>query len=230
MRKIAFFGGTFDPPHRGHLTIARAAVERFALDHVLFAPAAVQPVKAEAVQASFIDRYAMVCLATQHDPRFLPSLIDAPRSENGIPQPNYTFETLARLRAWFATQQAEVHLYALMGADSWLSVAAWREPEKLLAQADWIIAARPGFALQGVPLALPEPLRARCVFEEASGEYLLPHDDGSPTRIAVMAELNEDVSATLLREALAAGAEVGELFPNAVADYIRKRRLYLECK
>ncbi len=230
MRKIAFFGGTFDPPHRGHLTIARAAVERFALDRVLFAPAAVQPVKAEAVQASFVDRYAMVCLATQHDPRFLPSLIDAPRSENGIPQPNYTVETLARLRAWFATQQAEVHLYALMGADSWLSIAAWREPEKLLAQSDWIIAGRPGFALDDVPAALPKPLQGRCAFDNASNQFLLQREDGAPIRIAVMAELNEDVSATALREALAAGAEIGELIPPAVADYIRKRRLYLECK
>jgi nicotinate-nucleotide adenylyltransferase len=229
MKKIAFFGGTFDPPHRGHLAIAHAAAERFALDHVLFAPAAVQPVKAEAVQASFVDRYAMVCLATQHDPRFVPSLIDAPRTINGVPRPNYTVESLARLRAWFTTQQAEVHLYALLGADSWLSIALWRDPERLLPQADWIVAGRPGFSLEDVPSALPESLRRRCMLDETSGDYLLQREQGAPIRIAVMTDLKEDVSATALRDMLTAGGETGEILPAPVADYIRKCRLYPGC-
>lgn len=226
MKKIAFFGGTFDPPHRGHLAVARTAADRFALDYVLFAPAAVQPAKEDALQASFIDRYAMVALATQQDPRFLPSLIDAPRTINGVPRPNYTVESLARLRAWFAAQKLEVHLYALLGADSWLSIALWRDPERLLSQADWIVAGRPGFSLEDVPSALPESLRRRCTPDEAPGEYLLQREHSAPIRIAVMTDLKEDVSATALRDMLTAGGETGEILPAPVADYIRKCRLY----
>ena len=230
MKNIAFFGGTFDPPHRGHLAMARAAANRFALDHVLFAPAAVQPVKAGAVQASFVERYAMVCLATQHDPRFVPSLIDTPRFVDGIPRPNYTVETLARLRSGFAARGAKIHLYVLLGADSWLTIAAWREPEKLLEQSDWIIAGRPGFALDDVPAALPKPLQGRCAFEHASGEFLLRREEGGPIRIAVMADLNEAVSGTALRNARSSGEKIQQLLPDAVADYIEKRRLYIGWK
>lgn len=230
MRRIAFFGGSFDPPHRGHLAIARAAADRFSLDRVLFAPVGLQPFKASAMQASFIDRYAMVALATQHDARFLPSLADAPRMENGVPQPNYTVDTLARLRAWFAAQQQEISLAVLVGADSWLSLASWRQPEQLLAQADWIIAGRPGFSLEDVAAALPPNERARCESNPVTGEFFLPRPDGGTTRIAVMADLNEEVSATALREVMALQHAAGDLIHPAVADYIRKRRLYVACK
>ena len=78
MRRIAFFGGSFDPPHRGHLAIATAAADLFALDQVLFATAGRQPFKGKFPATEFLHRYAMTALATQADPRFIPSLLDAP--------------------------------------------------------------------------------------------------------------------------------------------------------
>src|SRR5579875_2005151 len=107
MQRIAFFGGTFDPPHLGHIAIAKAAADRFALDQILFAPVASQPLK-DHTATSFLHRYAMTVLATQADPRFAPSLLDAP-SET----PNYTVDTLTRLRASF---QQETTLFMLIGA------------------------------------------------------------------------------------------------------------------
>src|SRR6185437_17066165 len=71
MRRIAFFGGSFDPPHCGHLAIAKAAANRFSLDKVLFAPVGKQPLKAAGADAPFIHRYAMTVLATQTDARFI---------------------------------------------------------------------------------------------------------------------------------------------------------------
>ena len=76
--KIALFGGTFDPIHRGHIEVARAAQQQIGLDRILFVPANVPPHKAEKPRASFFDRYAMVVLATMQEKAFVPSLLEAP--------------------------------------------------------------------------------------------------------------------------------------------------------
>ena len=80
---LALFGGTFDPIHRGHLAIASAAADAFALDRVIFAPTGRQPLKSDTPTASFADRLAMTALActSAADPRFLPSDLDAPRPD-----------------------------------------------------------------------------------------------------------------------------------------------------
>ncbi len=122
MRRIAFFGGSFDPPHRGHLAIAKAAADQFALDEVLFAPVAQQPLKSALEATPFLHRYAMTALATQADARFVPSLLDAPR-ESGSPRPNYTVETLERLRISLAESTEPAMLFTLLGADSWLEIS-----------------------------------------------------------------------------------------------------------
>src|SRR5271163_3563192 len=93
--RVALFGGSFDPPHHGHIAIATAAADVFDLDSVLFAPVGHQPLKPEGVPASFADRFAMVELACSADPRFSVSDIDAPHNDGA---PNYTVDTLGRLR------------------------------------------------------------------------------------------------------------------------------------
>src|SRR3974390_698141 len=94
-RRIAFFGGSFDPPHRGHIGIARAAQYALDLDTVLFAPVGVQPLKPLGSTASFEDRVAMTALAIQGLPQFTISFADAPDPAG---TPNYTIDTLVRLR------------------------------------------------------------------------------------------------------------------------------------
>jgi nicotinate-nucleotide adenylyltransferase len=76
--RIAFFGGTFDPPHCGHIAIARAAIRRLALDQVLVAPVGTQPLKGGSAHSSFADRLAMVRLAVAGEPGLMASSIDAP--------------------------------------------------------------------------------------------------------------------------------------------------------
>ena len=77
---IGFFGGSFDPIHRGHISLARAAAERYALRQVLFVVANLPPHKQNTV-TPFIHRYAMVALATEKDKQFVPSLLEAPEEE-----------------------------------------------------------------------------------------------------------------------------------------------------
>src|ERR1700742_3865455 len=93
--RIALFGGTFDPPHSGHIAIAKAAIARLNLDQVLVAPVGTQPLKGGAGNSGYQDRLAMVRLAVADEPRLTASDVDAPLPGG---EPNYTFATLQRLR------------------------------------------------------------------------------------------------------------------------------------
>ena len=197
--RVALFGGTFDPPHRGHLGIATAAADAFALDRVLFAPTGQQPLKSGLASSPFSDRLAMVGLACAADPRFAASTIDAPR-DDGVP--NYTVDTLARL----AGLTPNATLYNLVGADSFLSLRHWRDPERLLALAEWIVVSRPGYPL-----------------DDLSGLHLTPAERA---RVHLLETVHEDISATLVRERLAIGDDCDDLLPAPVAAYLRFHRLY----
>lgn len=224
MQRIAFFGGSFDPPHRGHLAIAKAAADQLALDQVLFAPVAHQPLKNTGAATPFVHRYAMTVLATQADARFVPSLLDAPHAQAS--QPNYTVETLTRLRDSLAAQAEPTSLFTLLGADSWLGIAQWHQAGQLLALSDWIVVARPGFSLDSAESALPTQVQATQV-EDATGWHLVLHHAASPpTRVWFLPCVQEDISATELRAALDAGESTAEFLPQAVSEYIRKTGLY----
>jgi len=111
-RRVAFFGGSFDPPHLGHLAVARAARAALGLDTVLFAPVGAQPLKPAGSSASFEDRVAMTRLAIDGEPGFELSLADAPKPDGS---PNFTIDTLRLLRA---QMPVDSRLFLLMGADS----------------------------------------------------------------------------------------------------------------
>ena len=147
--RIAFFGGTFDPPHLGHITIARAALERLALDRVLVAPVGSQPLKAGYGHSSFEDRLAMVALAVSDEDGLIASDIDAPLPGG---QPNYTYDTIQRLRHQLAPAD---ELFCLLGADSFLTLRRWYQCSELLLCCNFIVAARPGFSLDEIQGALP---------------------------------------------------------------------------
>jgi nicotinate-nucleotide adenylyltransferase len=206
--RIAFFGGTFDPIHRGHLRLASAAADAFALDRVLFAPVGNQPLKAKLPVASFADRLAMTTLAlaspdNQKPPTstFLVSTLDAPRPDG---QPNYTVDTLAAL----ASEYPAATLFVLTGADSFLTMRKWRSPDQLLALAEWIVVSRPDFPLAEAQLA----------------ELALT--PAQLARIHLISTVQEDVSATELRPRLQAGDPCPGLLSPAVAAYIQAHRLY----
>jgi nicotinate-nucleotide adenylyltransferase len=134
--RIAFFGGSFDPPHLGHLAVARAARETVAIDTILFAPVGNQPLKTAGALASFEDRVAMTRLAIANQPGLELSLIDKPSN-----QPNYTIHTLTRLRD---TLPAGAELFLLLGADAYRSLPQWHRAQEVPTLARLIVAARPG--------------------------------------------------------------------------------------
>lgn len=218
--RIAFFGGSFDPPHHGHLAIAHAAMERLHLDEVLFAPVGLQPLKREAQPASFQDRAEMVRLAIEDDPRLRLSLADAPRTA-----PNYTIDTLLELRATLA---ADDRLFFLVGADSFLTLHKWHRAAELLFVCDFIVAGRPGSPIGRAALPLPDGVSAEAAVSCGPGCIAYPLRDtaGHSGTLYLLPGLHEDVSATEIRRALAGGGEPQSALRPEVVTYIRQHGLY----
>jgi nicotinate-nucleotide adenylyltransferase len=219
--RIAFFGGTFDPPHRGHIAIARAAIDRLGLDRVLVAPVATQPLKGGSAHSSFQDRLAMVQLAVAGEPGLVATDIDAPLPAG---QPNYTFETLQRLRVQLTPTD---ELFFLLGADSFLTLRRWHQCTELLLFCDFIVAGRPGFSLEQINGALPPGVRnAGELCESTFTRFALAGPSGQSSRLYLLPDLDQDISATEIRTALADGDDPRKLLAPAVAEYIRLHRLY----
>jgi nicotinate-nucleotide adenylyltransferase len=219
---IALFGGTFDPIHRGHLKVARAAAERFKLKEVWFVPADIPPHKQTAPVTSYFHRYSMVSLALAGEADFLPSLLEAPDPEAHVERrPSYSIDTVRRVKAGLRKRD---RLYFLIGIDAFQDIAKWYEAEALLKECEFIVAARPGYSLDDVASSLPKALRPRAAeLRKQKGAGLL---EVTGVRLHLLPDTHEDVSATQVRAAMRNPKGLARLVPNAVAEYIRKERLY----
>lgn len=232
---LALFGGTFDPIHRGHLAVARAAREQFNLGKVLFVPADVPPHKQKHPVTTFEHRYAMVVLATQDEKGFVPSLLEAPPrasanvlpmrgSRHEHPAPSYSINTVRRLKQELRRSD---RLYFLIGMDAFLDVATWHQPEALFAEVEFIVASRPGYSLADVARALPPSLRPRAAGlklfhkQPAEGSIVLPR-----ATLHLLTDVQEDVSATAIRAAAQGKRSLERYVEPSVAAYIRKMGLY----
>jgi nicotinate-nucleotide adenylyltransferase len=131
---IGIFGGTFDPPHVGHLIAVECAREILRLDSVRVIPAAVSPHKVGQERSPAADRLAMVRLAFADCPGYV---IDDRELRRAAP--SYMVDTLAELRAEFPRD----HLVLLLGRDNLPEFETWREPERILAVADVVAMNRP---------------------------------------------------------------------------------------
>ncbi|HEY6306987.1 MAG TPA: nicotinate-nucleotide adenylyltransferase [Candidatus Angelobacter sp.] len=217
--KVAFFGGTFDPVHRGHLVIAQVAAEKFGLSLIYFAPADIPPHKQERKLTAFQHRFAMLALATAEDQRFVPSLLDAPTG-----QPNYSVETVRRLKSTLGKSDK---LYFLIGIDAFKEISLWHQPAELLGECEFIVVSRPGYSLADVGRALPEALRPspatlRMLSKQHAGTIELPG-----ATIHLLDEVRERVSSTQVRAAAHNSAkQLSRFVPQTVAEYIKKEHLY----
>lgn len=229
-QRIAFFGGSFDPPHLGHIGIARAAQTSLHLDTVLFAPVGIQPLKPLGSTAVYEDRVAMTELAIKGVPGFAICLADAP-NPSGIP--NYTIDTLLQLRKQFPSAA----LFTLMGADSLLSLPNWHRGAEVPFLAPLIVASRPGQHLEDLAEVLPAGLSIREnaeVAPRAAGGLLrvftLRNGAGASTQFYLLPGIEIEISATEVRQQVSAALDrlcAGhELLPDAVCHYIAAHGLY----
>lgn len=214
LRRVAIYGGTFDPVHNGHVEVARRVLRLFELDEVIFVPACVPPHKRNASITSAFHRFAMLALATEQDQKLLVSTI-----ELDAPELPYAVETVERIK------NDSARLFFIIGADSWAEITTWREWRRLLLMCDLIVVTRPGFAIdENVP---PEAkvvdlrdLDAKTISELIAAEV-------NPrvffTNVAMI-----DVAATRIRAAAISDdmAALKTMVPLAVATYIEKYDLY----
>jgi nicotinate-nucleotide adenylyltransferase len=223
---IGLFGGTFDPVHRGHVALARAAMERCKLHRVNFVPANVPPHKQKQPLAPFIHRFAMLALATANEKAFVPSLLESPADGESRKKdkPNYTIDTVRRLKQSFKNTD---RLFLLIGMDAFAEIANWHQAEALFRECAFIVAGRPGFSLADVANALPEKLRPRPEVTKpfhkqvATGDLVLPG-----VSIHLLEDLRQPASATAIRQAASGGKPLGRFVEPAVAEYIKKMGLY----
>ena len=223
---IGLFGGTFDPVHRGHLALAREAMERCKLRRIYFVPANVPPHKQKQPLSPFAHRFAMLALATAEEKAFIPSLWEAPAegATGKKEKPNYTIDTVRKLKASFRSSD---RLYLLIGMDAFSEIAKWHQAEALFRECEFIVAGRPGYSLADVANALPERLRPRAEVtkpfqkQAAMGDLVLPG-----VTIHLMGDLHQPASATAIRQAVGSGKSLGRFLDPAVAEYIRKMGLY----
>lgn len=233
--RVAFFGGSFDPPHNGHLAIARAARAALKLDRILFAPVAAQPLKPRGSSASFEDRAAMTRLAIAGEPAFELSLLDAPEIDApSASAPNYTLETLELLRTQLPSGSA---LFCLIGADSFLTLRRWHRAAEIPFAAVLIVASRPGQSLADLAVALPEGLTlapdpSACASSPVELRAFTVHNaSGASAPLYLLPGLHFDLSASQIRARLRSAhhsspSASDALLPPAVARYIANHDLY----
>ncbi len=219
MKRIAIYGGTFDPVHSGHLEIARRVSELFAIDEFLFVPARVAPHKSDREVTSALHRHAMLALATREDPRLCVSTF-----ELEAPERQYTVDTLAHFRSRFG---AAVRMFFVMGADSWSEITTWREWQRLMTLANLIVVTRPGYEVASDHV--PAEIVANIVdVRGGAGESIAQSEGSDSQKIFITDAVMQDVSATEVRQAVRDNddEQLNKFVPREVADYIRKYRLY----
>ncbi len=205
MQKISHYGilgGTFDPPHIGHLALAQEAFAQLGLDKVWFVPTGDPPHKPDHQISPAPDRLAMTRLAVNPDERFAVTDI-----ELRLPTPSYTIRTLHALRAEWGS---DVELTLIMGWDMLLNLPQWHDPAGIVAAADHIAAGhRPGYASEDAALhAVEAAVR------------------GLQRKLQVLNGPLLDLSASELRVRLASGLPTRYLIPDAVRSYIQDHQLY----
>ena len=224
MKRIAFYGGSFDPPHNGHLTIARKLTEIFELDEFVFVPAFHAPHKKDKNPTSPFHRFAMLTIATGKE-----SKIKVSKMELEVPEKPYTFETLTRLK----NELKDAQIFFVMGADSWQDITTWREWEKVLTIVNIIVVTRPDYEIgfSHVTDAIRErivDMRSRESRVESREEKIKDQRPKTKDQIYITDAVQIDVSATGIRQKVKENsADWREDVSAEVVKYIEKYELYI---
>jgi len=201
--RVGLLGGSFDPIHKGHLAMAAAAERALRLDRIVFSPAR-RPWQKPTLDTPFEDRYAMVALALQHRPHWLPLALGAPD-----PAPTYTLDEVEDL----TTRLPRAEVFLIMGADAFANLSTWYRCRQLLARCDFIVLARGTLRLEQLAAALPRGAVSRILPEglELNGGH----------RMHWLAGFRSPLSSTGNRRRLAPAG-----IPAPVLGYVRRANLY----
>lgn len=207
---VGLFGGTFDPIHRGHIDVARAARRALDLDQVWLIPSKQPPHRAQP-RASAAHRFAMAALAVANEDGLYVSDV-----EMDVVGPTYTIDTAERVSSLYPALHTP--LTFITGADAFLDIKTWRSYGTLLDMCHFVVVARPGYPTAAIREALPD-LAPRMVDA--------PHARVTTPHIFLVDAATADVSSTDVRHALAIGRPSVDLIAEPVTTYAIKHGLYL---
>ncbi len=220
--RLGLLGGSFNPIHYGHLTIASQVRERLQLDRILFIPTGDPPHKRGWPLAPARDRYEMVRLAIAGTPSFDISDIEVQRRGK-----SYSIDTIRELQRQHGSA---TKLYFLIGVDAFLDFATWKEPEALLNACRFVVISRPGHSFQSLArLSMLPTLDPRALAQLDAGEMTrlditIPPSPG----IICLALPPSAISASDIRQRLQHKASLANVLPPPVESYILQHHLYQE--
>jgi len=222
--RLGVMGGTFNPIHYGHLAAANEVREAFALDKVLFVPAASPPHKDQAAIIEPRHRLLMTVLATLSYPHFVVSAVEIDRSGA-----SYSVETIAQLTQVY---EGRATIYLILGIDAFVEIASWWQPDVLLQSCHTIVTSRPGFHLHeavSMPLQRLMEIYPKVRIEPTEeSRGVLPSSYGvSGTPYLFLQDVSAlDISSTYIRQRIKNGHSISFLVPESVEAYIQKYQLY----
>lgn len=210
--RIGVFGGTFDPPHLGHICVARSAILQFGLSRVLWIPASQSPHKTEQAGASATWRRDMTELCVAEDRCFELSVLELDRG--GV---SFTVDTLEELNRTYP----RARLFLILGADSYLSFGLWKQPEKISELARLIV----------YPRSVPKKDNVSGIKEGGSAAGA---GAGAASDAGAEAEFDAqwlkmdkiEISSSEIRSRIVDGRSVSDLVSQTVHAYIIEKRLY----
>lgn len=214
MKRIAFYGGSFDPVHLGHLTIAGKLLELFSLDEFVFIPAFHAPHKLDKKVSSAFHRHAMLALATNDDAKIKISTV-----ELDAPERPFTIETQTKIKAEIGDK---TQIFFVIGADSWLDIKTWREWEKVLTTTNIIVVTRPDYELTFSHVT--DEIRSIIIDLRGAKEFEVEENN----RIYITDAVNLDISASEIRQNVNRGNnDWRKNVPPEIINYIEKYNLYI---
>ncbi len=199
--RVGLLGGTFNPVHNGHISMAYIALYEFLLGEIIFIPLGIPPHKQYENIALAEHRLNMLHLAISGENRFSVDAIEINRE--GI---TYTVDTLEAL----CSAHPNTEYFYIIGADTLYELTTWKNYQRVFALASFICVLRPG------------------INDAAVNQYAYSLSDKFGCRIYLAHDKGPDISSTLIRKLASEGHLYSELLPNSVAKYIRQNRIYIK--
>ena len=199
MRSIGIFGGSYDPIHEAHISLARDAYEQLNLDLLILVPAKLQPFKLDKKVTSAEDRLEMVRLAVDGIPGL--GVSDFEIKSDGV---SYSYLTMRHMRETYP----DAKLYFVTGTDAFLAIEKWMEAEEMLTNYSYVIGTRPGYK------------------EDELKQVMKRVHEKFGTEVININNIQIDVSSTEIRERVSEGRSIMGMVPTAVEEYINAKGLY----
>lgn len=213
-KRLALFGGTFNPIHYGHLRLAEEVREYLGFDRVVFVPAASPPHKPDEFITDPKVRYEMVSIAISGNPGFEVSDVEIKRGGR-----SFTIDTIREIRA---RGPEDLSLSLIVGNDSFNDITTWCEYEEIIKLSSFVVVPRPGYPVKKVAEALPVELARKFWYDSSTESYVNSYG----TSVVYLATTLFDISSSDIRDRVKEGRSLRYLMPPDVEEFVRKKGLY----